>query len=406
MKHILMLLENNPYPQDGRVRREATALVQAGYRVTVIAPAKKNQTRRGNVNGVDVLRYPMPMQGDGLLGYLWEYGYSLVMHFILAWVVFFRTGFDAIHAHNPPDVMVLVALPFRLLGKKFVFDHHDLSPEMYGARFDGEPNQWVQRGLIFFERLSCKVANRIIATNESYKRMVMERSGVPEAHIAIVRNGPEPERIRPIVPDPKLRAKAPNLIGYVGEMGVHDGVDYLLAALSHLKHKLGRTDFYAVLIGTGDEWDNLRELAVKLDIAELVWFTGRVSDADLISHLSTVDICVDPDPYNPFNDRSTMIKMTEFMTLGKPIVAFDLTEHRFTAQEAALYVPGNDIEAFAQTISDLFDDETAQEVMGNFGRKRAERVLAWRHSIPHLLNLYADLFGQPAPAAHLPATST
>ncbi|MGB1251772.1 MAG: glycosyltransferase family 4 protein [Candidatus Promineifilaceae bacterium] len=394
-KHILMLLENNSYPQAGRARREATALIEAGYRVTVIAPTTGDTPHRDRINGVDVLRYQRPRQGKGLLGYLWQYGYTLIMHTMLAWLVLFRTGFDVIHAHNPPDVLVLVALPFkRLLGKKFVFDHHNLALEMYDSCANGKPNKHVQRWLLYFEKLSCQVADRIITTNQSYKEIVMKRSNVSEKQITIVRNGPEPERIRPVAPDPQLRAKSPNLLGYVGKMDMHNGVDHLLFALSHLKHDLGRTDFYAVLIGAGDEWDQLRALAKRLDIAELVWFTGRVSDEALVRYLSTVDVCVGPDPYNAFNDRSTRIKITEFMTLGKPIVAFALTEHQVTAQESAVYVPGNDIQAFARALSDLFDDPEARELMGRFGRKRAETTLTWPNSVPPLLNLYADLFGR------------
>ncbi len=388
---ILMLLENNPYPQDSRVRREAQALTQAGHRVSVIAQRGRNQPWQEVVDGVRVYRFPRPPDGNGFLGYLLEYGQALVSMLLLSLWALLREGFDVIHAHNPPDVMVLIAALYKPLGKRFVFDHHDLSPEMYYARFQGEGSRVVYRALAFFEKLSCRLADHIIATNQSYKAMEMARSQAPEERITIVRNGPDLERLRPAPPDPELRAKAPIILGYVGDMGFHDGLDYLLRALHRLRYDLGRTDFYAVLIGKGDAWEGLQRLRVELELEEHVWFTGRVSDEDLVRYLSTADICLDPDPRNPFTDRSTMIKMTEYMALSKPIVAFDLTEHRFTAQEAALYAQPNDELDFARKIAALMDDPERRARMGAFGRRRIETELAWRYSVPKLLQAYEKL---------------
>ncbi len=386
-----MLLENNPYPQDSRVRREAQALTQAGHRVSVIAQRGRNQPWQEVVDGVRVYRFPAPPDGNGFLGYLLEYGQALLSMLVLSLWALVREGFDVIHAHNPPDVMVLIAALYKPLGKRFVFDHHDLSPEMYYARFQGEGNRLVYQALAFFEKLSCRLADRIIATNQSYKAMEMARSGVPEERITIVRNGPDLERLQPVPPDPELRAKAPIILGYVGDMGFHDGLDYLLRALHRLRYDLGRTDFYAVLIGKGDAWEGLQGLRSELELEEHVWFTGRISDEDLVRYLSTADICLDPDPKNPFTDRSTMIKMTEYMALSKPIVAFDLTEHRFTAQEAALYAQPNDELDFARKIAQLMDDPEARARMGAFGRRRIETELAWRYSVPKLLQAYDTL---------------
>ncbi len=388
---ILMLLENNPYPQDSRVRREAQALTQAGHRVSVIAQRGRNQPWQEVVDGVRVYRFPRPPDGNGFLGYLLEYGQALVSMLLLSLWALLREGFDVIHAHNPPDVMVLIAALYKPLGKRFVFDHHDLSPEMYYARFQGEGSRVVYRALAFFEKLSCRLADHIIATNQSYKAMEMARSQAPEERITIVRNGPDLERLRPTPPDLELRAKAPIILGYVGDMGFHDGLDYLLRALHRLRYDLGRTDFYAVLIGKGDAWEGLQRLRVELELEEHVWFTGRVSDEDLVRYLSTADICLDPDPRNPFTDRSTMIKMTEYMALSKPIVAFDLTEHRFTAQEAALYAQPNDELDFARKIAALMDDPERRARMGAFGRRRIETELAWRYSVPKLLQAYEKL---------------
>ena len=241
------------------------------------------------------------------------------------------------------------------------------------------------------EKLSCKVADHVIATNQSYKTMAMERSGVPAEQITIVRNGPDLTRVRLVDPDPALQERANTIIGYVGDMGTHDGVDYLLRAIQHLVIDLGRTDFYCVLIGTGDAWPSLKKISTQLEIEEYVWWTGRVSDNDLVRFLSTADICVDPDPSNPFNDRCTMIKMTEYLALGKPIVAFDLPEHRVTAQEAAVYAEPNDELDFARKLALLMDDPVQRQRLGQVGRERVETTLAWSHQIPHLLAVYEKL---------------
>ncbi|HVB64839.1 MAG TPA: glycosyltransferase family 4 protein [Nitrolancea sp.] len=388
---VLMLLENQPYPQDGRVRRESFALAEAGYQVTVICPRNEKQPGHETINGVRVIRYPSPPTGNGLVGYLAEYGYSTAASFVLSLWVAMRGGFDIVHSHNPPDTMFVIGAFFKLFGKRYVFDHHDLSPEMYNARFGDKGNRFVFRGLELLERLSCKVADRVIATNESYREVEMRRDKVNPERITIVRNGPELGRIKQVAPDEGLRKKASTIIGYVGVMGYQDGVDYLLRALHHLVHDLKRTDFYMVLVGTGDAWHDLRALTTRLGLDDHVWFTGTISDEELRRYLSTADICVDPDPSNPFNDRSTMIKITEFMALEKPIVAFDLPENRFTAQQAALFVQPNDERAFADALAELMDDPDRRARMGAYGRKRIEESLAWTHCAPKLLEVYASL---------------
>ncbi|MGA7669522.1 MAG: glycosyltransferase family 4 protein [Nitrolancea sp.] len=398
-RRVLMLLENQPYPQDGRVRRESFALADAGYQVTVICPRNGDQPRREAVNGVRVIRYPHPPTGNGLVGYLVEYGYSTTISFLLSLWVAIRGGFDVVHSHNPPDTMFVIGAFFKLFGKRYVFDHHDLSPDMYNARFGGKGNKLVFKALVLLERLSCIVADEVIATNESYREMEMRRDNVNPNHITIVRNGPELGRIKQVDPDPDLKAMGKTIIGYVGVMGYQDGVDYLLRAFHHLVHELNRTDFYAVLVGTGDAWHDLRKLSTKLDLDDHVQFTGTISDADLRRYLSSADICVDPDPSNPFNDRSTMIKVTEFMALSKPIVAFDLTENRFTAQQAAVFVPANDELAFAQALADLMDDPERQARMGAFGRRRIEESLAWIHWAPKLIDVYENLFAKQGATA-------
>jgi glycosyltransferase involved in cell wall biosynthesis len=386
-----MLLENNPYPQDGRVRREALVLVGHGYEVTVIAPGKPDQPWRDIINGVRVYRYPEPPEANNFLGYLWEYGYSTVAAFVLSLLVFFWHGFDILHAHNPPDTLFVIAAFYKPLGKRFVFDHHDLAPEMYYARFKGQGNPLVYHTLALLEKLTCMIADHVIATNQSYKAMEMQRGNVPERRITIVRNGPVLERVQLVDPDEDLRKKGKTIIGFVGEMGYHDGVDYLLRALHRLVNDLGRTDFFCVIVGTGDAWKELQELKTELGLDPYVWFTGYIPTSDLMRYLSTADICVDPDPSNPFTDRSTMIKMMEFMALSKPIVAFDLTEHRFTAQDAAMYARPNDELDFARQVELLMDDPQRRQTMGQRGRERVEKQLAWHHQKQSLLDAYATL---------------
>lgn len=388
---ILMLLENNPYPQDTRVRRESRSLMAAGYHVSVICPKAPGQPRRNILDGVRVYRFPAPLPANGFLGYLWEYGYSMVATFVLSLLVFLREGFDVVHAHCPPDTFVFIATFYKLLGKRFVYDHHDLAPEMYYARFGGSGNKLVYHTLVLLEKLSCRFADHVIATNQSYKAVQMQRGRVPEERITIVRNGPDLNRLRPVEPDPDLRQKGKTIIGYVGTMGFQDGVDCLLRALQHLVYDLGRTDFFCVIIGKGDAWASLKILSRQLGLDEYIWFTGYVSDADLLRYLSTADICVDPDPSNPFNDRSTMIKIMEYMALGKPIVAFDLPEHRVTAQDAAVYARPNAEFDFAQQIALLMDDPEQRRKIGQKGRERVETELDWSYQEKHLLEVYQGL---------------
>jgi glycosyltransferase involved in cell wall biosynthesis len=393
-RRVLMLLENNPYPQDSRVRREAQTLATAGYRVAVICPAAPGQPRRETLDGVRVYRFPAPPSASGFWGYLKEYSYSMAAAFCLSLRVLVRDGFDVIHAHNPPDTFVFIAAFYKLFGKRFVYDHHDLAPEMYYARFPGRGSRLVYRLLVWCEALSCRLANHVITTNQSYKAVEMQRGRVPEQRITIVRNGPNPNGLPPVSPTLNLRPTEKTIIGYVGVIGFQDGLDYLLRALQCLHRDLGRSDFLCVLVGDGSALPGLHSLTKQLGLTEYVQFTGWVEPEDVARHLAAADICVVPDPSNPYNDRSTMIKIMEYMTLGKPVVAFDLPEHRFTAQAAALYVRPNDELEFARALAQLMDDPVRRHTMGMFGRRRIETELAWRYSAPHLLEVYQRVLAE------------
>ena len=400
-KHILMLLENNPYPQDTRVRREAKSLVAAGYDVTVISPkgSKKSGADKTSdiVDGVNVLRYPAPLEISGAIGFIIEFAYSLIAASILTLYLYVRKGFDAIHAHNPPDMFVLIAMFYKLLGKRFVFDHHDLSPEMYEAKFPGKSGNLIHKTLLWLERLTFRMSDHVIATNESYKRFAMERGGKHAEQISIVRNGPDLNRLKLVEQDSDLLAMNKALFGYVGVMGVQDGLDYLLRALHELKTNLNRDDFFAVIIGKGEALEGLRVLAKELGLEEHVRLTGRVSDEDLLRYLSTIHVGTAPDPENGFNEHCTMIKMTEYMALAKPIVAFDLTEHRFTAQDASLYAKPNSELDFARCLMQLMDDPELRSSMGDKGRHRIVNELSWDYSVPHLLGAYEAVFQTAQP---------
>lgn len=387
-KRVLMLLENNPYSQDIRVKREANALVKAGYHVSVICPKPPNDKAFVKKEvGLHLYQYPSITLGNGFVGYIWEYSYAFLMMFLLSFVVWLRDGIDIIHAHNPPDIMFIIAAFYKLWGKKFIFDHHDLSPEMFCARFGKPDSHFVYKVLAWFERMSCRVADHVIATNDSYKQIQIARNGLLAEQITVVRNGPN-ERLAPSAPDPALRQKATILLGYAGIIGPQDGVDYLLRVLHQLVYQLNRRDIFCVIMGKSDILAELKALTKTLDLEEYVWFTGWFGEEELLRYLSTVDICLDPDPSNPYNDRCTMIKMMEYMALGKPIVAFDLPEHRISAADAAIYARPNDEYDFAQKIAELIDSPDRRQQMGQIGRKRIETKFAWSYQEQNLLSAY------------------
>jgi len=407
---ILMLVENH-FPQDTRVKNEAVLLTEAGYHVSVIALRQKGQLITEVVNDVQVYRLPSlelfkktshgSLSRAGLLflklksslGYLVEYCYFTAACLGISLYVFVRRGFDVIHAHNPPDTLFVVALPFKLLGKKFIFDHHDLCPELYRSRYrTGEG--FFTRLLRVFEWCSLKLADITIATNESYKQVQMERAKRDPRTIFIVRNGPDKLRMSPGQPSPRLKAMNKCILCYVGSLNPQDGVDYLLRSLRHLLHDLKRSDFHCVIMGSGDSLQDLRELAGTLQLDGCVELTGFVSDEDLQANLAAADICVDPDPSSPLNDVSTWIKIMEYMVYRKPIVSFDLKETRFSAGEAAVYVKPNEEAEFAKSIVALMEQPDLREKMGSYGRRRVEQELQWTKVGQNLLTAYHTLLAQ------------
>jgi glycosyltransferase involved in cell wall biosynthesis len=401
---VVMLLGNNPYPQDERVRREALTLVDNGYTVSVICPRAEAQPPRETVRGVHVHRYERRIRPRGTLGYLIEYLHAPLAALRVSLQVLVRHDFDVVHAHNPPDTLVLVGALYKLLlRKRFVFDHHDIAPEMYAARFGPAAKRLVFELLVLLERASCRLADRVIATNDSYRRLEVRRAGISSEKIAVVRNGPDVADLEPAAGDGRLRAKAATIIGYLGVMGYQDGVENLLYALRVLVHDLGRKDVLAVLVGDGDARADLCRLVNDLALEHHVWFAGYLDYDDWRRVLATADICVVPDPSNPYNDQSTIVKIMDYMALGKPIVAFDLPEHRVTAGQAATFVHANDVGKLAEAIAELIDDPARRAAMGTYGRRRAQTALCWPFSAAALVDCYEGMLAEPRSEGPKPA---
>ena len=394
-KRVLMLLENNSYPQDIRVRNEARTLVAAGYRVSVICPRRSGQPWHEALDGVWVYRFPLPGGANGFLGYLLEYSVSMAAMSLLSLLVLLREGFDFVHAHNPPDTLVALGAFYKVLGKRFVYDHHDLAPELYYARFRGKGNRLVYRALTLFERISCQLADHVIAVNLSHKMVEIQRDEVPEGRISIVRNGPDLRNMSVRETTPALEVNGKTVVAYVGEVGFQDGVDCLLRALRHLIRIEQRRELLCVLVGSGDALNEMKHLARDLGIEADVKFVGRVAHSEVNDWLAIADICVAPEPSNPYNDRTTVVKMTEYMAAGKAIVAFDLPEHRATAEKAALYACPNDEIDLAAKIAVLMDDADERSRMGEKGRRRIKDGLAWSYQEKLLLQVYETLGNRP-----------
>jgi glycosyltransferase involved in cell wall biosynthesis len=391
MRRVLILVENLPSPFDRRVWQEATTLRDAGYAVSIICPTGKGCEKRHEViDDIHIWRYRLPTEAEGALGYALEYSHALAKAFWLSWKVLFTRGFDVIHACNPPDLFFLIGGFFKLFGKKFLFDHHDANPELYEAKF-GRRDAFY-RLMLLLEKLTFRFADVSIATNLSYRRIAIERGGMPPERVFVVRSGPSLERLKIVPPVPALKKGRKYLVGYVGVMGRQEGIDYLLRAVAHLVHDLARRDVQFALVGGGTSLEEMKRLAHELGVADYVTFTGRVPDAELLAVLNTAEVCVNPDVANDMNDISTMNKIMEYMALGKPMVQFDLAEGRFSAQQASLYARRNNAFDFAAKIAELLDDPARRAAMGAFGRRRVEHELEWRHEVPKLLAAYEALW--------------
>ncbi|MEM7129005.1 MAG: glycosyltransferase family 4 protein [Chloroflexota bacterium] len=387
---VLIFVQNLPVPFDRRVWLESLALTERGYKVSVICPTGKHgrfNKFAEEIDGIHIYRYPAPIEAHGILGYIGEFSYCFFMAFLLSLWVWFRHGIDIVHACNPPETYFVIGAFYKLFNKKFVFDHHDLSPEMYLAK-GGRENGILYRILLFLEKRTFKTADTVITTNQSHKQIAIERGGLAADNVTIVRSGPDFDRLQLLEPETELKDGHPYLVCYLGEMCSQDGVDLLLYVADKVRNQFDRKDIKFVLMGGGPELDYLRSLKSELGLDGIVELTGRVSDEDLCRYLSTADLCVDPDPYTEWSDKSTMNKIAEYMAFGKAIVAFELTENHYTAGDAALFVEPNDTDKMAEAIIELINDDKARQRMGTYGMTRVKEHLAWEYSIPMLYSAY------------------
>jgi glycosyltransferase involved in cell wall biosynthesis len=393
-RKVLIIVENLPVPRDPRVWNEARSLRAAGYGVTVLCPKGKGYEAGYEFEeGVHIYRHPTAKEGDSAFGHLFEYGYALFWEFFYSLWIYLRRGFHVIQGCNPPDNIFLIALPFKLRGVKYIFDHHDVCPELYLSKY-GRKNLFY-KVQVWLEKTTFRWSDVVMSTNNSYRQSALARGGMQEDDVFVVRNGPDPRTFRVGPPNPALKYGKQFLVGYVGNMGSQEGLDILLDAVVELK-KQGRNDVFFTCIGGGPGLPGLRKMTEEKGLVDMVRFTGRVPDAELLDILSTADICVNPDRPCEMNSMSTMIKIMEYMSLGKPIVQFEGVEGRFSAQDSSLYSngEGNIALEFAEKIVWLLDRPEERARMGELGRKRVEEQLAWEHSVPNLLAAYERAFSK------------
>jgi glycosyltransferase involved in cell wall biosynthesis len=389
---VLIIVENLPVPFDRRVWQEAKALKEAGYGVAVICPKGKSQTSAyEEIDGIHIYRHSLPNEAsDSAAGFLIEYASALFWQLRLSVKVFRRHGFGVIHACNPPDLIFLIALIYKILfRKKFIFDHHDIVPEMFEAKFGRRG--FFHKALSLCERMTFRAADASIATNETFKRIAIERGGMPAERVWVVRSYPDLNAFRRVPPDPALRNGRAHLVGYVGIMNAQDSVDMLVLAMRHIVRELHREDIHCLLIGDGPEYDPLVHLSEELGLAPFITFAGYLTGAPLLVHLSSLDVGVIPDPPNPYNDKISLNKVFEYMALGIPFVQYDLAESRSQAGAAALIAQNPTPEGLGEAIVRLIDDPQRRAEMAEIGMSRARQEFRWETETARLLEAYAAL---------------
>lgn len=390
-RKILLLVENLPVPFDRRVWMEATTLVEAGYQVSVICPKGTYPKYYEVLEKVRIYRYLLP-SFESLLGHTLEYAVAFTLTALLTLLVFVKDGFDVIQSANPPDIFFVIGGFFKIFGKKFIFDHHDLMPEICDTRWSGWKHS-VAHGLsAWAERCTFRTADRIISTNESYRQVAIRRGQVNPANIAVVRSGPCIASFQPVPANPIWKKGKPYLACYLGVMGANDGLEYLLSSIHAIVNERKRTDIQFILIGSGDLLPKLKNLCRSLNLDGFIEFTGRVPNEAVKEIISTADIAVAPDPKDALNDKSTMNKIIEYMALKKPIVSFDLHETRVSAGDAAVYAEPNCTDDFADRIIALLEQPEKRRSMAEYGRQRFEESLAWDHQQKIFLDLYESLY--------------
>ncbi|HLI35688.1 MAG TPA: glycosyltransferase family 4 protein [Terriglobia bacterium] len=384
---VCIIVENLPVPFDRRVWQEACALRDAGYRVSVISPRRGEfQSSYERREGIEIYRHSL-WEASSPLGYLVEYIWALAAELRLTVKVYRRSRFRILHACNPPDTIFLIGRLFSPLGVRFIFDHHDLNPELYEAKF-GRKSGLLYRLLRLAERLTYRAAAVAIATNDSYREIAIERGSMPPERVFVVRSSPDMLKIQQRPPQPELKGGKRFLVVYLGVMGPQEGLDLLLQSIICFQKRRQTDDTHFVLIGAGSELSRLRRLALETGLGSRVHFTGRIPDEEVAAYLSTADVCVAPDPMNPMNDKSTMNKILEYMAYSRPVVLFDLTEGHRAAGDAALYARPNDPADFAEKIIQLLDCDALRQQLGEAGRQRIQEQLSWEVQKQELLRAY------------------
>ncbi|MBD3184989.1 glycosyltransferase [Candidatus Poribacteria bacterium] len=391
-KKILIIVENLPVPFDRRVWQEAKALKNMGATVSVICPKGRGFTKSFEIiQKIAIYRHNLPLEARRPFEYLLEYPAALIWEFILSIKCFFQRGFDVIHACDPPDLVFLIVVFYKLFGKKFIFDHHDLSPELYIAKFG--KRGIIYRTLLLLERLSFRISDISIATNESFRDIAISRGKKKPEDVFMVRSGPETERIGKVIPNKKYKNGRKYLVGYLGVIGKQDGVHFLVEACNYLVNKKKRKDIQFICMGGGTELENIKQYAREKNVSDYIEFTGMINRRKLIFEiLGSTDVCIATDVFNEMNDKSTMNKIMEYMVMEKPIVQFDLKEGKLTAGSASLYAqPDNSVD-MAEKILQLIEDPEKRKEMGTIGYKRIINEMAWKYEKDNLIKAYMKLF--------------
>ncbi|GAA3706955.1 glycosyltransferase family 4 protein [Microlunatus aurantiacus] len=395
--HVLIIVQNLPVPLDRRVWLECLALKAAGYDVSVICPKGPGDGDYQVLEDVHIYKYKPAPEARGLPGFVIEFVYSWLRTAVLSSTVWRRQPFTIMQACNPPDTYWALGLLWRLRGVTFVFDHHDLNPELFISRF-GEPTSGLKKveyaGLRWLERMTFRTAKRVISTNESYKAVAVRRGGRAPHEVTVVRSGPDTRQMRPIYPSSAPGGDRVYTLAYLGIMGPQDGVDVVLDVMEELVHRRGRRDVRAVLLGFGDCYEDLRAQCTKLGLDAYVTFTGRADRAMIAEHLSVSDIGLCPDLKTPLNDVSTMNKTMEYMSYALPSVSFDLVETRVSGGNWVLYVPSGNVAAFTDAVETLLDDPDLRVMMARGARERVSSELDWRPQAKAYLGVFAELTGR------------
>ena len=391
-RKVLIIVENLPVPFDTRVWQEATTLAANGYTVSVICPKGKGYTQEEEyLQGVHIFRHDLPAEGNGAVGYAKEYFSALKEELRLAKKVYKEIGFDVIHGCNPPDDIYMVAKHFKKYGVKYVFDHHDICPELFEAKF-GKTSGLLYKSQLWLEKQTYKHCTFAFVTNESYKKIAIERGMMNPNKVIVLRSGPKLDRMKIQPPVENIKRGKKYMVGYLGVIGQQEGIEFILEAAKYCKETLNRNDIFWGIVGGGPHVAALREMCSKMGLDDCVEFTGRVPDQQLLDYLNTADVCVNSDTYNSMNDKSTMNKILEYMALAKPIVQFELTEGHYSAQEASLYAEQNNAKDMADKIIYLLENPETRKKMGEFGRNRVINELSWEHTSKALLEGYEKLF--------------